>query len=162
MFLCYALYICFPADLCDSGIISSLLTCRSDHMSILDDELDLEKADADREGPIKITEDKTNLLASPSIGSDDVNQVDSGMKVREISGTSATPGQKTSSSSPSSNLLKAKSGTKKVAFVSVKGPAPATSDSLDLQIKEPENKSDDGEDKFYNLLTGGNLKDSVF
>lgn len=127
-----------------------------------DDELDPEKADADREGPIKITEDKTNLLASPSIESDDVNQVDSGMKVREISGTSATPGQKTSSSSPSSNLLKAKSGTKKVAFVSVKGPAPATLESLDLQIKEPEKKSDDGEDKFYNLLTGGNLKDSLF
>lgn len=140
-------------------------------MSILDDEFAPEKADADREGPVKITDDKTNLLASPSIQSDDVNQVDGGMKVGEISGTSTAPGQKiaqessllsTSCPSPSSKLLKAQSGTKKVAFVSVKRPAPATSDTLDFQIKEPEKKSDDGEDKFYNLLAGGNLKDSLF
>lgn len=155
----------------DLPIRDSAVRYQSIESFLGDDEFSPEKADADREGPIKITDDKTNLLASPSIQSNDVNQVDGGMKVGEISGTSTSPGQKiaqessllsTSCPSPSSKLLKAQSGTKKVAFVSVKRPAPATSDTLDFQIKEPERKSDDGEDKFYNLLTGGNLKDSLF
>ncbi|XP_024033325.1 uncharacterized protein LOC18054299 isoform X2 [Citrus clementina] len=155
----------------DLPIRDSAVRYQSIESFLGDDEFAPEKADADREGPIKITDDKTNLLASPSIQSDDVNQVDGGMKVGEISGTSTAPGQKiaqessllsTSCPSPSSKLLKAHSGTRKVAFVSVKRPAPATSDTLDLQIKEPEKKSDDGEDEFYNLLTGGNLKDSLF
>lgn len=155
----------------DLPIRDSAVRYQSIESFLGDDELAPEKADADREGPIKITDDKTNLLASPSIPSGDVNQVDSAMKGREVSGTSTAPGQKiaqessllsTSCPSPSSKPLKAQSGTKKVAFVSVKRPAPATSDTLDGRIKEPEKKSDDGEDKFYNLLTGGNLKDSLF
>ncbi|KAH9651530.1 DUF4477 domain-containing protein [Citrus sinensis] len=155
----------------DLPLRDSVVRYQSIESFLGDDEFAPEKADADREGPIKITDDKTNLLASPSIQSNDVNQVDGGIKVGEISGTSTAPGQKiaqessllsTSCPSPSSKLLKAQSGTKKVAFVSVKRPAPATSDTLDFQIKEPEKKSDDGEDKFYNLLTGGNLKDSLF
>lgn len=143
-------------------------------MSILDDEQDSEKAHVEhaaREGPININKEKTDLLASPPIQSNDVSQVESSLKAEEISGTTAASGQMftteggslaTSSSSPISNILKAKSGTKKVAFVSVKRPAPATTNSLDLHIKEPEKISGDEEDKFYNLLTGGSLKDSLF
>ncbi|KAJ0103166.1 hypothetical protein Patl1_04268 [Pistacia atlantica] len=139
-----------------------------------DDEPDSEKADKDHaaaERPTtNIDENKINLLASPS---DDGKQVDGTSKVGDDSGTSETPGHEftqegdllaASSSSPSSNPSKVKSSTKKVAFVSVsvKKPAPSTSNSLDLNVKEIEKKSDEQEDKFYNLLTGGNLKDSLF
>ncbi|KAJ0047142.1 hypothetical protein Pint_04198 [Pistacia integerrima] len=139
-----------------------------------DDEPDSEKADKDHaaaERPTtNIDENKINLLASPS---DDGKQVDGTPKVGDDSGTSETPGHEftqegdllaASSSSPSSNPSKAKSSTKKVAFVSVsvKKPAPSTSNSLDLNVKEMEKKSDEPEDKFYNLLTVGNLKDSLF
>lgn len=67
-----------------------------------------------------------------------------------------------STSSPSSNLPKVESRSRKVAFVSVKRPTPSTPDSSDLMIREAEKKTDVKEDKFYNLLTGGNLKDSLF
>ncbi|XP_044472887.1 uncharacterized protein LOC123201441 isoform X2 [Mangifera indica] len=117
-----------------------------------------------------IDENKINLLASLS---DDGKPVDSTLKLGENSGTSETPCHELTSeggllvvshSSPSSNPSTVKSGTKKVAFVSVsvKRPAPSTSTSLDQNIKEIEKKSDEPEDKFYNLLTGGNFKDSLF
>ncbi|KAI9185879.1 hypothetical protein LWI28_011520 [Acer negundo] len=158
----------------------------ADHMttggptpSIIDDGLDSEKADADhitKGGPTSIIEDNTNLLASPSIESNDgkQKQAESCGKTVDSSGTSSgTPGRKlapkdgllaTSTSSLISNLSKVTSGPRKVAFVSVKRPAPAPSKSnpSELNCKESEKKSDEKEDKFYNLLTGGNLKDSLF
>lgn len=67
------------------------------------------------------------------------------------------------SSSPGSNPLKRKSGsTSKVAFVSVKKPATSTTNVSGLQIKGTEIHGDSKEDPFFSLLTGGNLKDSLF
>ncbi|KAI9192313.1 hypothetical protein LWI28_021048 [Acer negundo] len=140
-------------------------------------ELESKKADADHmttRSPTSITEDKTDLFAGPSIESDDgkQKQAESCGKTVDVSGTSSgTPGPKltpkdgllaTSTSSPISNPSKVTSGLRKVAFVSVKRPAPSTSNSSELNCKESEKKSDEKEDKFYNLLTGGNLEDSLF
>ncbi|KAK3199591.1 hypothetical protein Dsin_023006 [Dipteronia sinensis] len=140
-------------------------------------ELESEKADADHMttgGSTSITEDKTDLFAGPSIESDDGKQkkAESGGKRVDVSATSSgIPGPKltpkdgllaTSTSSLSSNPSKVMSSSRKVAFVSIKRLAPSTSNSLELNCKENENKSDEEEDKFYNLLTGGSLKDSLF
>ncbi|KAL5736000.1 hypothetical protein ACOSQ2_030788 [Xanthoceras sorbifolium] len=132
-----------------------------------DEELDSGKPEAENiatENPVHINEDKTDLFAGPSTKSDDENQADS-------VGEPGTPGPilppkdgllATLTSSPSPNPSTVVLGSRKVAFISVKRPAPSTSNSSDVNVQETEKKSDEKEDQFYNLLTGGNIKDSLF
>lgn len=59
----------------------------------------------------------------------------------------------------SSDPLNVKSGTKKVAFVSVK--KPSSSSNVDLNSNKADVKSSNVEDPFFNLLAGGNLRESL-
>ncbi|XP_030474407.2 uncharacterized protein LOC115691813 isoform X1 [Syzygium oleosum] len=59
----------------------------------------------------------------------------------------------------SSDPLNVKSGTKKVAFVSIK--KPSSSSNVDLNSNKTDVKSSNVEDPFFNLLAGGNLRESL-
>ena len=59
----------------------------------------------------------------------------------------------------SSDPLNVKSGTKKVAFVSIK--KPLSSSNVDLNSNKTDVKSSNVEDPFFNLLAGGNLRESL-
>lgn len=62
----------------------------------------------------------------------------------------------------SSGGAKIQSCTRKVAFVSVKRSLPRSKDVTDPPLKKTANSSCGEGDRFYNLLTGGNLKGSLF
>ncbi|XP_058208759.1 uncharacterized protein LOC131321823 isoform X4 [Rhododendron vialii] len=116
--------------------------------------------------------DNPSSIEDPSTENDDVKKVQDSSKVEDVSGFVEPLIQNLNSesgllmdlsSSPGSNPLKRKSGsTSKVAFVSVKKPATSTTNVLGLQIKGTESHGDSKEDPFFSLLTGGNLKDSLF
>ncbi|KAI3466227.1 hypothetical protein Pfo_022890 [Paulownia fortunei] len=68
-----------------------------------------------------------------------------------------------SSASPLSYPVKLKSeAKKKVAFVSVRPPAPSTTKESGFHLKGTEKNGVDKEDPFFNLLTGGSKKSSLF
>lgn len=124
------------------------------------------------EGHAHIELDNPSSIEDPSTENDDMKKVQDSSKVEDVSGFVEPLIQNLNSesgllmdlsSSPGSNLLKRKSGsTSKVAFVSVKKPATSTTNVSGLQIKGTESHGDSKEDPFFSLLTGGNLKDSLF
>lgn len=61
--------------------------------------------------------------------------------------------------SPSSDPSNMKSGTKKVAFVSIK--KPSSSSNVDCNSNKTNVKSGNVENPFFNLLAGGNLRESL-
>lgn len=149
-----------------------------------DDEVVPDRVDADQlaeKDPSHITENKTDLLTGPSLESDNGKAVESYTEVGDGSDIAATPSKKlpqedglptASKTSPSSNTLKFKSGSRKVAFVSVKNPATSTANVKNPSLpatnvtafssNENETNNDNKEDPFFSLLTGGNLKNSLF
>lgn len=106
-------------------------------------------SNATKEGSSIIKAKETNTLSSPSTEC-------------EAEASSLTQPSSASMKLSSSKLI---SGAKKVAFVSVKRPAPpspSTATLPNLPSKETAESSGDRADQFYNLLTGGNLKDTLF
>ena len=132
-------------------------------------------------GRAHIKEETTDLLPSPSISDDDKKLGEGCPKVGDVSSIAESPGKKfpqgglLSCSTSSSSTLKRKSPSRKVAFVAVKNPvAPtetatgidfkgtATTNATGIDLKGIENESGNKEDSFFNLLTAGNTKDTLF
>lgn len=147
----------------------------------------------DKKDPSHITENKTDLLTGSSLESDDGKAVESCTEVgdgkavesyAEVgdgSGIAVAPSKKlppvdglltATKTSTSSDVLKSKAGSRKVAFVSVKNPPASTANVKNpplsatnittFDFKEKETNTDKMEDPFFSLLTGGSLKDSLF
>lgn len=111
------------------------------------DELDSKSMDEDHAAAAKTGlthtgDDKTDLCPSPSIGNDVRKVVEGCLRVGDAS--------------------KLQSGSRRVAFVSVKNPLTSTSSVRGIQFKETESESDSKEDSFFSLLTAGSTKDSLF
>lgn len=145
--------------------------------------MDEDHAAAAKAGVTHTGEDKTDLLLNPSIGDGVGKAVEGCLKVGEASSIAETveeassiaetspsnrfpqggliPGSSTSSF-PSSNTLKMQSGSRRVAFVSVKNPIASTSNVKEINFKETESKSDNKQDQFLSILNVGNTKDSLF
>ncbi|GLT72629.1 hypothetical protein SLA2020_445460 [Shorea laevis] len=138
-----------------------------------DDELVPERVDADQtaeKSPSHINEDKTDLLAGPSMESGNGKAVQGCTEVGDGSVVATIPSKKLlqegglladSKLSPSSNSLKPMSGSRKVAFVSVKNP-PLSATNVMASFKENETNGGDKKDPFFSLLTGGNVNNSLF
>ncbi|KDP31345.1 hypothetical protein JCGZ_11721 [Jatropha curcas] len=129
-----------------------------------------------------IKEDNKDLFAEPCIENENRMEVEGGVDVglRHDPADVGTSEEKlppagsplsTSTSSPSSKPLTPKSVAKYVGFVSIK--RPATSKAPFISVKRPASVTnihyeEDGKDSsnkgdsFFNLLTGENLKDSLF
>ncbi|KAL0000894.1 hypothetical protein SO802_014675 [Lithocarpus litseifolius] len=153
----------------------------------------VDAAQMDKKDPSHITENKTDSRTGSSLESDDGKAVESCTevgdgkavesytKVGDGSGIAATPSKKlpqedglltATKTSTSSNVLKSMSGSRKVAFVSVKNPPASTANVKNpplsatnvttFDFKENETNTDKKEDPFFSLLTGGSLKDSLF
>ncbi|KAM3696480.1 hypothetical protein ACB098_06G042100 [Castanea mollissima] len=148
----------------------------------------VDAAQMDKKDPSHITENKTDLPTGSSLESDNGKAVESCTEVgdgkaveRDGSGIAATPSKRlpqedglltATKTSTSSNVLKSKSGSRKVAFVSVKNPPASTANVKNpplsatnvtaFDFKENETNTDKKEDPFFSLLTGGSLKDSLF
>ena len=121
-------------------------------------------------GPSLVTEDKTDLLAGSSMESDNGKAIEGCTQVGDGSVVATIPSKKPlqegdlledSKLSPSSNSLKPKSGSRKVAFVSVKNP-PLSTTNVMASFKENDTNGGDKEDPFFSLLTSGNVKNSLF
>ncbi|XP_062087854.1 uncharacterized protein LOC133794573 [Humulus lupulus] len=120
--------------------------------------------------PSHVKENTADLLPSPSI-KDEKEKLDEGcLKVggdassiadRDCTGKKVPQGDLLSCSSFSSNTLKPKPMSRKVAFVAVKNPVPLTTNATGTDFKGAESKSGDKEDSFFSLLTGGHVKDSL-
>ncbi|CAK9150265.1 unnamed protein product [Ilex paraguariensis] len=121
---------------------------------------------ASEEGLANIKQDDTSLLVGPVIESNNGIQLADGSGVAgpPMANLSPESGLLTSSgSSPRSNPSQLRSGSRsKVAFVSVKRPAPSTTKELDFHMKETGTNDGDKGDPFFGLLTHGNLKNSLF
>jgi hypothetical protein len=122
-------------------------------------------------GSSHIKEDKTDLLAGPSmeggngeaavvgcteVGDGSVDATIPSTKLLEKGGLVAD-----SELSPSSNSLKITSGPRKVAFVSVKNP-PLSATNVMASFRENETNGGAKDDPFFSLLTGGNVNNSLF
>ena len=138
----------------------------------------------DKKDPSHITENQTDLLTGSSLEITEVGDgkaVESYTEAGDGSGIAAAPSKKlppedglltATKTSTSSNVLKSKSGSRKVAFVSVKNPPTSTANVKNpplsatnittFDFKENETNTDKMEDPFFSLLTGGSLKDSLF
>lgn len=140
----------------------------------VDDELGSKKTDmlhSSEEGPTLVSEDKS-LLVNPSLESDDGKRVEDSLQVSngsEVAGSSIEnllPEQGLlphTSSFPSSNPLKRKfDSSNKVAFVSVKRPTVSAATTPFFPVEEIKSDNENKEDPFFSLLTGGNIKDSIF
>lgn len=140
----------------------------------VDDELGSKKTDmlhSSEEGPTLVSEDKS-LLVNPSLESDDGKRVEDSLQVSngsEVAGSSIEnllPEQGLlphTSSLPSSNPLKRKfDSSNKVAFVSVKRPTVSAATTPFFPVEEIKSDNENKEDPFFSLLTGGNIKDSIF
>ena len=140
----------------------------------VDDELGSKKTDmlhSSEEGPTLVSEDKS-LLVNPSLESDDGKRVEDSLQVSngsEVAGSSIEnllPEQGLlphTSSLPSSNPLKRKfDSSNKVAFVSVKRPTVSAATTPFFPVEEIKSDNENKEDPFFRLLTGGNIKDSIF
>ncbi|XP_030512849.1 uncharacterized protein LOC125314438 isoform X2 [Rhodamnia argentea] len=114
------------------------------------------------QGLLRVEEDGTGSTPNASVPSGHEKQGN----VLSEDGTGSSPENKLavdggfldcpSESSVPSNM---KSGTKKVAFVSVK--KPLSSSNVDLNSNKTRVKSGNVEDPFFNLLAGGNLRESL-
>ncbi|XAR56667.1 hypothetical protein NMG60_11037233 [Bertholletia excelsa] len=106
-------------------------------------------------------------LEGPVIESEGENQVKSILKAGDNSDVAATPIKKPcetgSSSFPSSSSPKFISGSRsKVAFLSVKVPTTSTANLTGPCIMGTGGQDNEKEDPFFDLLTGGNRKNSLF
>ncbi|CAH2040572.1 unnamed protein product, partial [Thlaspi arvense] len=106
-------------------------------------------------------------LEGPVIESEGENQVKSILKAGDNSDVAATPIKKPcetgSSSFPSSSSPKFMSGSRsKVAFLSVKVPTTSTANLTGPCIMGTGGQDNEKEDPFFDLLTGGNRKNSLF
>ncbi|KAG8658152.1 hypothetical protein MANES_03G127300v8 [Manihot esculenta] len=130
--------------------------------------------------------DFEDLNEGPAKDGVDRKEVEGGVDLGDNPDNAGTPDEKLppegdmlpiSSSSPSSKTLTPRSSSASVAFVSVKRPAPSTAAFIsvkrpvtstssttgtDLHSAESEMDSGNKEESFFNLLTGGSLKDSLF
>lgn len=121
--------------------------------------------------PTHVKENTTDLLPIPSI-KDEKEKLDEGCRKvggdassiadRNSPGKKAPQGDLLSCSTSSINTVKLKPTTRKVAFLAVKNPVPLTTNATGTEFKGAESKSGDKEDSFFSLLTGGNVKDSLF
>ena len=147
----------------------------------------------DKKYPSHITENQTDLRTGSSLESDngkavesctevgDGKAVESYTEVGDGSGIAAAPSKKlppedglltATKTSTSSNVLKSKSGSRKVALVSVKNPPASTANVKNpllsatnvtaFDFKENETNTNKKEDPFFSLLTGESLKESLF
>ncbi|KAM6585417.1 hypothetical protein CsatB_012419 [Cannabis sativa] len=131
----------------------------------VDEECTIEK------NPNRVSENTADMLPSPSIrdekerlGEDcpKVGEDASSIADRDSPGNKVHQGDLLSCSSFSSNTLKPKPMSRKVAFVAVKNSVPLTTNATGTDFKGAESKSGDKEDSFFSLLTGGDAKDSLF
>ncbi|XP_062170772.1 uncharacterized protein LOC133876498 [Alnus glutinosa] len=149
-----------------------------------DDELVPKIVDADQmaeKGSSHIKEDKTDLLAGPSMEGDNGEAAVEGCtEVGDGSVDATIPSTKLlekgglvadSELSPSSNSLKITSVSRKVAFVSVKNPPvlttnvknpPLSATNVMASFRENETNGGAKDDPFFSLLTGGNVNNSLF
>ncbi|KAL6975302.1 hypothetical protein U1Q18_024098 [Sarracenia purpurea var. burkii] len=115
----------------------------------------------------------TSSFGDPAIENDDGKKVEDSSKVDDVSSVTRHPSKNlfsdiashaNLSSPPCSDPSKLKKfeSEKKVAFISVNKPAASTTTKTKLDIKRTESRRDDRDDPFFNLLAGGNLKDSLF
>ncbi|POO00406.1 hypothetical protein TorRG33x02_038190 [Trema orientale] len=115
-----------------------------------------------------IKEDTSDLCPCPSIMDNDEKLSEGYPEVGDAPCIAETPSKKfpqgglLSCSSFSSNTLKRKSASRKVAFVAVKDPAPSTTNAMGIKFKENESNIGNKEDSFFSLLSAGNTKDSLF
>ncbi|KAG2706177.1 hypothetical protein I3760_05G092400 [Carya illinoinensis] len=153
----------------DASLGASAVKYQSVESFLGGDELVPKKVDSDQmgeKGPSQAV--RTDLLASPPMESDNRKAVEDCREVGNGSGTAATPCKKllqevsmltASKRSPSSNTSILKSGSRKVAFVSVKNPPALTANVKNLPV--PGFKGEDNADPFFSLLIDGNVKDSL-
>lgn len=138
----------------------------------VDDESVSKKVDmlhCSEEGPTLIIEDKSVLLDS-SLKTDDgkpveVNvQVSNGSDVDGSSSKSLLPDDGLLRYTSSLHPLKRKFGSSnnKVAFVAVKRPTVSAATAALSHVEEIKSNDENKEDPFFSLLTGGNMKDSLF
>lgn len=158
----------------DVSLGTSTIQYQSIEALLADDELGSKKTDmlhSSEEGPTLVSEDKS-LLVNPSLESDDGKRVEDSLQVSngsEVAGSSIEnllPEQGLlphTSSFPSSNPLKRKfDSSNKVAFVSVKRPTVSAATTPFFPVEEIKSDNENKEDPFFSLLTGGNIKDSIF
>ncbi|XP_015898787.2 uncharacterized protein LOC107432211 isoform X1 [Ziziphus jujuba] len=142
--------------------------------SFLGDEPHSKRMDEDHAAKKDLThtqEGNTDLSPGVSIGDDDGKVVEGCSKVGDASSIEEIPSKEFpqggllpgTSSFPSSNASsKLQSGSRRVAFVSVKNPQPSACSVSGIHLKQTESKSDSKEDAFFSLLSAGNTKDSLF
>lgn len=142
------------------------------HLCRVDDESVSKKVDmlhSSEEGPTLIIEDKSVLLDS-SLKTDDgkpaeVNvQVSNGSEVDGSSCKTLLPDHGLLRHTSSLHPLKRKFGSSnnKVAFVAVKRPTVSAATAALSPVEEIKSNDENKEDPFFSLLTGGNMKDSLF
>lgn len=124
-----------------------------------------------------------DLFSSPSLKIENKRQSDGGSELGDNPVNMETEDEKlhlegeplaTLSASPSSKMLPEKSGGETAAFVAVKRPAPSTSAFVAVKrpaistvnAVDPDSeecvKDSTKEDSFFDLLTGGSIKESLF
>ncbi|GAB4855815.1 hypothetical protein Ancab_024460 [Ancistrocladus abbreviatus] len=141
-----------------------------------DDELDSKKAEVDaaaEESLTYIKENQTEASADLLTEAERTESVEDPSGSYGGLGTVAPPGRNLSQGSilpttgqcpsPSSSLVKSKSVSRsKVAFISVKKPSPSSASAADVRVNRTESKSNNDNDPFFDLLTGGTVKNSLF
>ena len=134
-----------------------------------------------KEGPVHTEEDKKGLFTGTYPEREHGKEAVAGIQVPVYPEMAENPAEELplegdalpmSSSSPSIKSMFSKSAARQVAFVSVKRPAPT--DAAFVSVKRPAKSTENDQqfeetkdgskkvDSIFNLLTGGNFKDSLF
>ncbi|GFZ07439.1 hypothetical protein Acr_19g0003760 [Actinidia rufa] len=139
-----------------------------------DDEFGKTDPNHTTEGLPHVKVDNASSFEDPVIENDDGKKVEDSSNVEEGFGVAGPPSPSENlcsdiglltdlSSSSCSDPLKLKSRSgRKVAFVSVNNPAASTTNLTGFHVKGIKRQRDEREDPFFDLLSGGNPKDSLF
>ncbi|XP_057474822.1 uncharacterized protein LOC130762949 isoform X2 [Actinidia eriantha] len=153
---------------------ASLIQYQSIEVLLGDDEFGKTDPNHTTEGLPHVGVDNASSFEDPVLENDDGKKVEDSSNVEEGLDVAGSPspsenpcsdiGLLTDVDSPScSDPLKLKSGSgKKVAFISVNKPAASTTNLTGLHVTGTKRRRDEREDPFFDLLAGGNLKDSLF
>ncbi|GFZ12506.1 hypothetical protein Acr_23g0008910 [Actinidia rufa] len=158
----------------EESVGASLIQYQSIEVLLGDDEFGKTDPNHTTEGLPHVRVDNASSFEDPVLENDDGKQVEDSSNVEEGLGVAGSPspsenpcsdiGLLTDADSPScSDPLKLKSGSgKKVAFISVNKPAASTTNLTGLHVTGTKRRRDEREDPLFDLLAGGNLKDSLF
>lgn len=140
---------------------------------MLDDEIMFERANANQtveHDQVQVMENKFDLVSGPSNGDDDGKlyepcKEEGGLNIGEtpikkLSQEGCLP--QSSISSSSTDASKFKSGPVKVAFVQIKKPITSNANTTRIHSRETDIIGHNEEDPLFDLLSKGNVTNSLF